>query len=391
MHRSSATVWPGYEFSAALDPHRRASLKRSLETVFESNLHGPSPSVALVGWQSASLLDVAFEKASRIVIIEDNPEILQSIERVVIARQMGSKVTLVKASPLLVHLDERVDIALCYCSSVWFMEGSEVTLLRNVKHHVIKKQGTLIPRRFVHLLELANPDMEVGGIAMRIPRFSRPGEPIAVLGESKHFLTHEVAEGGPINTEIDDTIIVKPLISGRISALRLTTLIELAEGVTLTTSLSGVQSIIIPLRDDIEVKAGQPVSILVRYEIGEGMATARFAGRVLTDGEPGRWEFDDHDVTERFRKQLSALMDSVDAIGRGADLDKVVSYTIHPHGDVSRLTALFWTIDEEFRKPLREIVEGFRREASSELEHTPSDDVIYELMINVYRSKRGRG
>lgn len=389
MSRTSATTIPGYAFSAALDPHRRASLAKALKTVFDAKLHGPTPSVALVGWQAATLLDVVYEQAGRIVIIEEDEEVLESIQRAIVAQGMGSKTTLLAASPLMVGLDEKVDIALCTCTSAWFMEGPEAAILTNVKNQVLKKQGSLIPRRFVHLFELASPSMEIAGIAMRIPRFSRPGEPVAVLSESKHFLTHDMGDATPIGSEIDDTIIVKPLVNGRISALRLTTLAELTEGVTQVTSQSGLQSIIVPLREDVEARAGQPISIRIRYATGEGLATTRFTGRALANAESTGWEFADHDVTARFRDRLVEMMESIDRMGRGSDLDKVVSYTIQPHGDVSRLTALFWTIDEEFRKPVRHIIDSFRREATAELERTPSDEVIYDLMIQIYRGKRG--
>ncbi|MFU8806942.1 MAG: hypothetical protein ACNA8W_24250 [Bradymonadaceae bacterium] len=389
MSRTSATTLPGYEFSAALDPHRRASLVRALKAVFKTGAHGPEPSIALVGWQAATLIDVVYEHAGRVVIIEEDEEILESIQRAVVAQSMGKKTTLLGAEPTSVRLDEKVDIAVCTATSAWFMEGPEAAILSNVKTHVVKKNGSLIPRRFVHLFELARPATEIAGISMRIPRFSRPGEPVAVLGESKHFLTTDMTKAHAIPAEVDDTIIVKPLVGGSISALRLTTLVELAEGIVQVTSQSGLQSIIVPLREDVDAQPDQPVSIRIRYTVGEGLATTRFTGRALASQETTTWEFSDHEVTGRFSERLVAMMDSVDRMGRGSDLDKVVSYTIQPHGDVSRLTALFWTIDEEFRKPLREIVESFRRDASAELGQVPSDEVIYDMMIQTYRRKRG--
>jgi len=68
-------------------------------------------------------------------------------------------------------------------------------------------------------------------------------------------------------------------------------------------------------------------------------------------------------------------------------LDKIVEYSLDPHGDVSRLTALFWTIDEEFRPPLRDIVAKMRRSASA-IGVAPADETIYELMLEAYHGLR---
>ena len=83
------------------------------------------------------------------------------------------------------------------------------------------------------------------------------------------------------------------------------------------------------------------------------------------------------------------MIEMADQRGRAQDLQKVVQYTVEPHGDVSRLTAFFWTIDEEYRKPVKQIVDQFRATASSELGEVPDDETIYELMLEVYRDKFG--
>jgi hypothetical protein len=377
----------GDRFSAALDPHRRQSMERALTVALEE-CAVPEPSVALVGWQAATLIENAYEQAARVVIIENDKELIDSIEKGLLARDLGKKVKLVTEAPGTVSLDEHVDIALASVSSTWFIEGGEAAVLANVRRNVLKKNGALVPRRLAHLFEIAALPTSVAGMPLRVPRYSRPGEPVPVLSESKHFVTTDLTQDDEIPEAIDDTIIVKPLLSGRISALRLTTLCELAEGVVQVTSQAGLQSILVPLREDVEVDAGQPVRIHIRYRIGEGLGTVRFSAKALPQDAQGGWEHRDHPVSERFRERVAKFVDELDRRGRGGDLDKVVSYTMQPHGDVSRLTAIFWTIDEDYKKPVRDLIDGFRREASSEIGTTPPDEVIYDLMYQVYKDRR---
>lgn len=388
MSTNETELTKGRSFSEALDPHRRQSLLAAVEQVM-ADRQGEAPSVALIGWQAATLVDAVYEAASRVVILEDDPELVESIQQGLAGQQRGKKVTLIEQSPADVELDEPVDVAVSSVTSTWFIEGPAARLLENVRANVVKRKGTMIPRRFFHTFELASAPNDVGGLSLRVPRFSRPGEPVAVLSESKHFITTDFTEPGGVADRIDDTIIVKPLLGGRLTGLRLTSICELADGIVQVTSRSGLRSILVPLREDIHIEAGQPVSIHLSYAPGSGLEQTRFTARALPGEEPGSWEHEDHPVTRSFKDKITEMIELAKTRERGEDLAKVVDYTVDPHGDVSRLTAFFWTIDEEWRKPVREIVDDFRTAASSELGEVPSDETIYELMLAIYRDAFG--
>jgi hypothetical protein len=384
---SSFTNSASDQMSAALDPHRRESMLHALRAVCEG-FQGEGPTVALVGWQAATLLGEVYGLASRFVVVEDRTDLVESVEKGLRSLDVGKKVELVTQSPVDVELDEKVDVAVMSVRSTWFIEGDEAEALQNIRDNVVKAGGRVMPSRLSHLFELTASPTGAHGMPLRVPRHSRPGEPVPVLSESKHFITHTLTGESELPEAIDDTIIVKPLLSGRVSALRLRTLCELTDGVIQVTSENGLQSIVVPLREDVEVEADQPVEIHIRYRLGEGLDTARFSARVLPHDGKDEWELSDSEVVDHFRERVAEMIDMIERRGRGEDLDRVVGYTIEPHGDVSRLTALFWTIDDEYRKPLREVVDSFRQEAS---QHgaTPGDEVIYDTMLEVYRDRRG--
>lgn len=376
----------GETFSVALDPHRRESLADAIDVVYEDR-GGHVDRVALLGWQAATLLDEVYERTDEVVIVEDDEELVDSIRQGLLAQDRGKKVSLVSEPPAEVSLEEPVDVAAASVTSTWFIEGEAADLLRNARRDVVADDGTMIPRRFLHLLELAAPPNDVGGMPLRTARFSRPGEPVPSLSESKHFTTTDLTDESGVPREVDDTIIVKPLVSGRLTALRLTTLCELADGVMQRTSQSGLQSILMPLREDIDIEAGQPVNIHLKYSPGSSLEETKFSARSLPDRQTDTWDFHDHPVTDAFREQIAEMIDLAKQRGRGEDLESVVQYTVEPHGDVSRLTAFFWTLDEEYRQPVREIVDEFRSRASEETGEMPGDEVVYELMLEVYRQK----
>ncbi len=387
MSVNSKTLLGGEAISQALDPHRRASVREALDAVLAKG--AGAKKVALVGFQAATFFQEVAPRVAKVVIVEDGAKMVEKLQRAVVSRKLGDKIKLVDADPASVTLDERVDIAVYLPQSTWMMEGPDAAVLANIRRQVLKEEGTLIPKRVVQLLELADLPTELGGVTLRQPRYSRPGEPVATLSESKHFMTTEFGDLGPADEEVDDTIIIRPLVGGTVSGLRLSSLLELTDGVVQASSESGVKSILVPLREDVAVEGGRPVSIRVRYQPGEGLSTARFSARPMAEDTEQTVDVDtDAPVINEFRQTVRSMMQQVDKVGRGSDLDRVVSYTRRPHGDVSRLTALFWAVDEEFRRPLKELVEEFRRSYSSEFGQMPTDEAIYDWMLEVYEEER---
>lgn len=370
--------------SSALDPHKRAAMLRAIDVALAQR--DAPPSVALIGWEAATLLDAIYHRADRVLIFEQDPELVESIRHSLAAKELGAKVLLFEQPLDQINLDRRVHLAITTLTSTWFIEGHEAQRITAIRERILHPDGDMIPRRVVHLFELASAPNDAGGIALRATRATRAGEPVAVLGESKHFVTQDLVTDA-LPESIDDTIIVKPLLGGTITGLRLKTLCELATGVTLVTSTAGVQSLIVPLREDVAASAGQPVNVHLRYTLGQGLHQIQARARALPNQEGRPINARQGEVVARFRERIIAMINHVDQRGRGADLDKVVGYTLQTHGDVSRLTALFWTVDEEFKKPLRDLLDAFRHEASS-VGQVPDDEAIYELLLSTYRAAR---
>lgn len=100
------------------------------------------------------------------------------------------------------------------------------------------------------------------------------------------------------------------------------------------------------------------------------------------------WAHRAHPLTRAFQAQVAEMIADLDRRGRGQDLDRVAAYTQKPRGEVSRLTAVFWTIDEHYQKPVRAMVEQFRQQAAAEWGEAPCDTIVYALMYQVYQKAR---
>lgn len=374
------TAHPGQLISEALDPHHRATMLQALDVVLAKMT---KPHVALLGWKAATLIDAIIDRVGKVTIYEGDHTLHEALATGL--ECFGDSVELVHKAVTDATALERVDMAVATLSQTWFIGGKDVHVINHVHEHLLKPGGVMIPRRAVHLFELSASRNDVGGLPLRTPRHTRPGEPVPVLSEAKHFLTQTFAEGVP--EAIDDTIYVKPLLGGTITGLRLRTIYELAPNVIQTTSAAGVQSILVPFRHDVEVEADQPISVLIRYRSDEGLQGLRLSARALDKPQQNHVPPELAQAHQQFAEHVRGFIHEIDARGRAEDLDRVVSYTIHPHGDVSRLTALFWTIDDEFHHPLSELIASFKQHAA-QAGQIPDDETIYQLMLQVYNDLR---
>lgn len=100
------------------------------------------------------------------------------------------------------------------------------------------------------------------------------------------------------------------------------------------------------------------------------------------------WAHRAHPLTLSFQEKVAEMIADLDQRGRGQDLDRVAVYTQKPRGEVSRLTAVFWTIDEDYQKPVREMIDAFRQQAEAEFAQIPDDTIIYALMYEIYLKAR---
>ena len=92
---------------------------------------------------------------------------------------------------------------------------------------------------------------------------------------------------------------------------------------------------------------------------------------------------------DAFERAIGAIIDEADRLGRASDLDRVVRHMepADKPSELSRLAALMYLLDEEYRLRVREAADAFRRWGEMKGE-TPSDDEILDIMKAVYLSRR---
>lgn len=91
---------------------------------------------------------------------------------------------------------------------------------------------------------------------------------------------------------------------------------------------------------------------------------------------------------ETFERVIAGMIAEADSKNRGDDLDRVVQHVLASPAEVSNLAAIAFMLDEEFRGPFQHEIEAYRRWLKKK--ELPSDDhAIFDVLIEIYRAKRG--
>ena len=90
----------------------------------------------------------------------------------------------------------------------------------------------------------------------------------------------------------------------------------------------------------------------------------------------------------QFKKAIGKLIDDAVAQNRGEDLDRLVRHLERTPEDVSRLANLLLLVDDDARPALKSQIDAFRR-FSGQKGHPSDDDDILEVLVEVYRARRG--
>lgn len=217
----------------------------------------------------------AAKKAKRVYAVEHDENIIKILKQNIKQSAYADKITIIEDDLFSVRLPEKVDIAFCEMLSMWLIEEPEVSTMNYARRNLLKPEGITIPRKVINLAELCNVDYVFDGVEMRtsIVQFTGIKRP-RVMTESKVFNSFSFDRENP--GEITDTLEFTVLTSGVISSVRLSSIVNIHEGINFYSTDSLMPLTIVPLKNDVFVEEGQKVWLTGHYEHRGGLNNAIF-------------------------------------------------------------------------------------------------------------------
>lgn len=261
-----------HHFEMLVDDVRVNALKRAIDVYAN-----PSKHFLEVGSGTGIFVEYARHRFARASGIEMDPDIM------VVARR-----TLTAPGPdnwALIEGDARhrpdfpiADVVLCELLSTWCAFEPMVEAVRALGDCGVLDRASIIPSSTNNMLELVHAPFARGAVELRTPYFQFDGvaEP-ASLSPPVTAYTLDFAAPGALPDEGTGRVFVTPTSDGTANAVRLTSNVDLAPGVSYPGSDTLMPKLVVPAAHNIAVRRDHPVEVHYTCHHGKGMAGLSFA------------------------------------------------------------------------------------------------------------------
>lgn len=217
----------------------------------------------------------AARKAKKVYAVELDPEVYAFAKKNIEASGL-TNIELINGNALDVELPEKADVVFCEMLSIWMIDEPEVLVMNSVVKNILKPGGITIPEKIVNLAELCNVDYMYDGIEIKASIAQFTGiKPPRIMTESKVFNTVKLNE---VNEEsVDASISFTTLTSGKINAVRLSSLVKLCDGLNFFSTDTLMPLTIVPLQKEVYVEDGETVELHAKFNYRIDIDEAKFS------------------------------------------------------------------------------------------------------------------
>ncbi len=209
-------------------------------------------------------------KVKKAYLIENNPDLFESIQQTIQEHKWEDKVELIWGDAMQVHLPEKVDIIIGELMSIFCINEFQVPIFRHLRQF-LKPDGHLLPQNIINTIQLANTDFEEEKKHYPI-NFSRHLPTIFSLPTIVNTI-----DLYKINTfVVHKKISITPLLSGKVNAVYLHSMVEITEGCNFTGTDSLMPPTVCRLETEKEIVKGKTIILNCEFTYGTSLDATRF-------------------------------------------------------------------------------------------------------------------
>jgi predicted RNA methylase len=253
-----------YHYEMLADRRRLAPLRRAIR------LAAKGRRVLESGAGSGVLSLLAAQAGARAVYaVEQDPAMTRSLRRNVEASGYRSIVRVIERDTRDLTLDdldgERVEMTIAEHLSTWQVTEPQISVLNYINRHLARESAVRIPRCAFNCVELVRSQYHFENLVeLRTHYFGFTGvrKPQAL---SAPALFRRVDFSAINELMIDQNVDIVATRGGVVNGLRLTSPLQVFDGITFRSSDSLMPPVIVPLQEDLEVRGGDVVNVRFRY------------------------------------------------------------------------------------------------------------------------------
>lgn len=203
-------------------------------------------------------------------LIEHNPNLQELIQGMIEKNGWQDKVTLLFADARTVKLPTSVDAVIGEMMSIFCANEYHVQVFQNLRTF-LRPNGKLFPERIINLAQLAEVDFTDAPVHYPI-NFARHLPTIL----STQFVVNTLDLRTGTAPEVAVQLPVTALLSGKVNALYLRSLVEISSGVNFTGTDSLMPPTVLRLAESTSVTAGKSYQLHGHFTYGSTLDDAKF-------------------------------------------------------------------------------------------------------------------
>jgi len=253
-----------YHYEILSDRDRVAPLRRAIELVAEGRR-------VLESGAGSGVLSILAARAGarQVYAVEKDPAIACWVRKNVQRSGCGEIVRVIEKDARSLTLDDidgqEVDLIIAEHLSTWQVMEPQVSVMNHLNRHLAGNAALRIPERAFNCVELAHSQFRFEDVVdLRTYYFLFTGiRRPAILSAPALFKEVDFRELN--ETSIDRSIEVVATAAGVVNSLQLTSPLRVLEGISFQSSDSLMPPVVVPLLEDLEVSAGDLVTVRCRY------------------------------------------------------------------------------------------------------------------------------
>ncbi len=253
------------QFDLLCDENRMKSFFEAIDRVVK-----PGDVVLDLGSGSGILSMLAARKARKVTAVELDPQIAETSRIFMKNSDYGDKITLLNADARDLKLNEKADVVICEMLDTGLIEESQVEVMNYAVENLAKKDFIPIPLKAKSRLQLIQANFSFYGEVISLPYFedNNTRENYDALSDPVEYDNIDFRSLN--NASVDKEVSMHVNKSGNYNAVRITTVIELTEGVNVHGSPWLNPPLIIPVRPGV-TEADNTIKARIAFNYGQGV------------------------------------------------------------------------------------------------------------------------
>lgn len=255
-----------YQYNLLSDQSRMEALYEAVQqTVDEGDI------VADLGAGVGFLSCIASEKAETVYAVELDREVYEKGKKITEQENLDN-VEYIRGDAREIELPEDVDVVLCELLDTGLIAELQVPVMNHAIEELTTSDVKTVPTKARTSMTLIESDYEFYDYSFRIPHFEEYGSRESQT-RSADEVYHEVAFSERNSELVEERVTLEANESGLVNGIQLNTEVQFAPGMEYTGASPWLNAPLnLPLDNDIEVEAGESVTVEINYELGGGLS-----------------------------------------------------------------------------------------------------------------------